>query len=112
MAKINGGYSAVSWGPTVDLTPHDNGPIPEMSTSIPSSIPELGILTDGDPYSGIGNYGSSEIPPAMDSDFSKLEHKLEHKPGVTNPAGLAASIGRKELGQAEMTRRSEEGRKH
>lgn len=129
MAKINGGYSAVSWGPTADLTPHDNGSIPEMSTGISTSIPELGALVDVDPYSGIGNYGSNEAPPAMDahfdsidpretevpahdSDFSKLEHKLEHKPGVTNPAGLAAEIGRKELGQAEMTRRSVEGRKH
>lgn len=45
-----------------------------------------------------------------DSDFTKLEHKLEKKPGIKDPAALAASIGRKELGQKEMTRRSVEGR--
>ena len=47
---------------------------------------------------------------AADSDFTKLEHKLEHQKGVTNPAALTAAIGRKELGQKEMTRRSVEGR--
>ena len=46
-----------------------------------------------------------------DSDFSKLENKLAHTKGVTSPAGLAAYIGRKELGQKEMTERSVEGRK-
>ena len=46
-----------------------------------------------------------------DSDFTKLEHKLEKKPGIKDPAALAAYIGRKELGQKEMTRRSVAGRK-
>jgi hypothetical protein len=41
-----------------------------------------------------------------DSAFKKLEHKLEGKKGVYNAAGLAAAIGRKKLGNAEMERRS------
>jgi hypothetical protein len=48
--------------------------------------------------------------PGLDGPFQKLEHKLAHKPGVTDPAALAAKIGREKLGQKEMTRRSVEGR--
>lgn len=43
--------------------------------------------------------------------FKKLKNKLSHEKGIKNPAALAASIGRKKLGQAEMTKRSEAGRK-
>jgi hypothetical protein len=46
-----------------------------------------------------------------DSDFSKLENKLAKKPGISDPAAVAAKIGREKLGQAEMTRRSVAGRK-
>jgi hypothetical protein len=45
-----------------------------------------------------------------ESPFAHLEHKLAHKPGVTNPAGLAAKIGREKLGEKEMERRSIAGR--
>ena len=34
--------------------------------------------------------------------FAKLKAELAHKPGITNPAGLAASIGRKKLGKAKF----------
>lgn len=145
MAKINGGYSAFSFGPSYDTTPHDGeqSSVPHMSMEIPTSTPQMGALADESPYGGIGMYGSndpapamdsfetmdaqhSEVPamdsfdgigprhtevPAMDSEFEKLEHKLSHQKGVTDPAGLAASIGRKELGEKEMARRSAEGRK-
>ena len=40
--------------------------------------------------------------------FAKLVSKLKGK--VDDPAAVAASIGRKKLGQAEMTRRSVAGR--
>jgi len=50
--------------------------------------------------------------PVRDSAFEKLERKLSHKPGITDPAALSAAIGRKSLGQAEMTRRSVAGRAH
>lgn len=43
--------------------------------------------------------------------FEKLEHKLSERPGVTDPKALAAAIGRKKLGEAEMARRSAAGRK-
>lgn len=46
-----------------------------------------------------------------DGPFEKLEHKLAARKGVTNPRALAAWIGRKKLGKAEMERRSVEGRK-
>lgn len=46
-----------------------------------------------------------------DGPFQKMVHKLSHRKGVTNPRALAAYIGRKSLGQKEMTRRSVAGRK-
>lgn len=45
-----------------------------------------------------------------DSDFDKLKNELAHKNGVSDPAAVAAKIGREKLGQAEMTRRSVAGR--
>ena len=36
----------------------------------------------------------------MGAKFDKLEAKLEGEPGVTDAAGLAASIGRKKYGKA------------
>lgn len=43
--------------------------------------------------------------------FKKLEHQIAKKGNVTDPAAVAASIGRKKYGQKEMTRRSVAGRK-
>jgi hypothetical protein len=34
--------------------------------------------------------------------FAKLKAALSHKPGVTDPAALAASIGRKKYGAEKM----------
>jgi hypothetical protein len=45
------------------------------------------------------------------SKFAKLTAKLGRRKGVHNPRALAAHIGRKKLGQAEMTRRSVAGRR-
>jgi hypothetical protein len=42
--------------------------------------------------------------------FEKLERKLAQEPGISDPAAVAAKIGREKLGQAEMTRRSVAGR--
>jgi hypothetical protein len=44
------------------------------------------------------------------SKFSKLSGQLARK-GARNPNALAAHIGRKKLGKAEMTRRSKAGRR-
>lgn len=85
----NGGYSAFSSGPIHDLTPKET-----VNDMMPSSF--------GPPYG---------VPSTDESDFAKLEHKLEHKPGVTNPTGLAYKIGVSKLGKKEMARRAAEGRK-
>lgn len=38
----------------------------------------------------------------MQSKFDKLVGKLKNQPGVTDPAALAASIGRKKLGKKKF----------
>jgi len=43
--------------------------------------------------------------------FEKLEHKLAHEKGVTDPAALAASIGRKAEGAATFNKKAAAGRK-
>ena len=43
--------------------------------------------------------------------FEKLEHSLAHEKGISDPAAVAASIGRKKYGEAEMAEKSAEGRK-
>ena len=48
---------------------------------------------------------------AKESKFQKLEGKLSREKGVTNPAAVAAKIGREKYGQAAMTRKSVAGRK-
>jgi len=46
-----------------------------------------------------------------ESAFSRLSHKLDKQPGVTNPDALAAAIGRKKYGAAGMAAKSAAGRK-
>lgn len=43
--------------------------------------------------------------------FKRLEDVLGKKPGITNPAALAASIGRKKFGSKKMAQLSAKGRK-
>lgn len=43
--------------------------------------------------------------------FDALENKLAKRPGVTNPAGLAAYIGRKKYGAKRFGQLSAKGRK-
>lgn len=60
-----------------------------------AKIPELGAgAPTGDEHEG----------------FEKLEHSFAHRKGITDPAGLAASIGRKKYGEKGMERKSEAGR--
>lgn len=40
------------------------------------------------------------------SKFSSLAEALSKKPGVYSPGGLAAYIGRRKIGSAEMARRA------
>jgi tRNA U34 5-methylaminomethyl-2-thiouridine-forming methyltransferase MnmC len=44
--------------------------------------------------------------------FANLAEALSHKPGVKNPAGLAASLGRKAHGKANFQEHAAEARKH
>jgi hypothetical protein len=43
--------------------------------------------------------------------FKALESKLASRPGVTNPAALAASIGRVKYGSEKMAKLSAGGKK-
>ncbi len=51
--------------------------------------------------------------PALGSGqrFKSLAAKLAGQPGVTNPAGLAASIGRKKFGNVKFAGLAAKGRK-
>ena len=55
--------------------------------------------------------GCDECSGMWESDFSKLEKKLSHQKGVTNPAGLAAKIGRDKYGKKGMEKKAAAGRK-
>lgn len=43
--------------------------------------------------------------------FAKLKATLSKEPGVTDPGGLAASIGAKKYGQEAMTKMAQAGKK-
>ena len=43
--------------------------------------------------------------------FNKLKGKLAHRPGVTNPAGLAAAIGRKKYSAKKFNKAAAQGKK-
>lgn len=42
--------------------------------------------------------------------FKKLENKLAHQPGVTNPGAIAAAVGREKYGDAKMAKMAAQGR--
>ena len=42
--------------------------------------------------------------------FDALKRRFENKPGVTNPAGLAAAIGRNKFGAKVMAKAAAEGK--
>ena len=61
-----------------------------------------------------GSQTKGEAAGEMDEKhvgFKALSKSLSHEKGVQDPDALAASIGRKKLGSAEMARRSKAGRK-
>jgi len=82
-----------------------------------------GAVVSPNPFGGLSAYQDADAKVGKlpqhsgldsisvdESAFAHLEHKLSHKKGVTNPAGLAAKIGREKLGEKEMERRSIAGR--
>lgn len=48
--------------------------------------------------------------PGGGGAFAKLKGKLANKPGVTDPGALAASIGRKEYGNAQFQKMATRGK--
>lgn len=46
-----------------------------------------------------------------ESAFKRLERKLSHRKGVTDPAALAAHIGDEKYGKAGMAKKAAEGRR-
>jgi len=50
-------------------------------------------------------------PLGQGGRFAALEQKLANKPGVTNPGGLAAAIGRRSLGKARFQKLAAAGKK-
>lgn len=50
-------------------------------------------------------------PLGSGARFSALTQNLAQKPGVNNPAGLAASIGRKKYGAKKFGQLSAKGKK-
>ena len=53
---------------------------------------------------------ASKMKLGMGGRFASLKGKLAKEPGVTNPAALAASIGRKKLGAPKMAQLAEKGK--
>lgn len=53
---------------------------------------------------------AKSMKPGGGGRFAKLKGQLASKPGVNDPAALAASIGRKNFGNAKMAKFSEEGK--
>jgi hypothetical protein len=54
---------------------------------------------------------AKKAPLGSGERFAALKNKLSGEPGVTNPAGLAAYIGRKKYGKARFQQLSAGGRK-
>lgn len=42
--------------------------------------------------------------------FKKLKGELAHQPGIYNPGGLAAAIGRKKFGKAKFQKAASHGK--
>lgn len=65
-----------------------------------------------DSISGRRKRASGPKPPLGSGErFAELKGKLAGRPGVTNPGGLAAYIGRKKLGAGRFNRLAAAGRK-
>lgn len=57
------------------------------------------------------NQPSTKAKAGSGSRFKALEKKLSHQKGVTNPAGLAAALGRAKFGKNKMASMASKGRK-
>lgn len=94
--------------------PNQEGTKTSGSNDGGSFLPEIGRNNPPAPrtHTALGNNrnamegtgGHAKPPLGSGGRFAQLKSKLAHKPGVTNPAALAASIGRKKYGGAKMAK--------
>lgn len=89
------------------------GAIRSYVRSVVEAVLDAGLVSEA---SGPYDPGRSAWSQASDLvekyiGFKALTKKLSGKKGVTDPAALAAHIGRKKLGAKEMARRSARGRR-
>lgn len=54
---------------------------------------------------------AKSMKPGGGGRFAKLKGQLARKPGIRDPAAVAAAIGRKKYGEKKMTHWSAQGRK-
>lgn len=69
------------------------------------AMPTTAVPGASDTFKGIGHNQDEHL------GFKKLESKLSHEKGISDPAGLAASIGRKKFGTKKFEHKAEAGRK-
>ena len=70
--------------------------------------------TNFDSGKGRALYEREHHPEPVEDEhvgFEKLEHEIAAKGGAENPAAVAAAIGRKKYGEAEMAKKSAAGLK-
>lgn len=53
---------------------------------------------------------NAKAPLGQGGRFAALEQSLSKKPGISNPAAVAASIGRKKYGAKKMASMAEAGK--
>jgi hypothetical protein len=53
----------------------------------------------------------ASAPPGAGGRFAAMQKKLASKPGIRNPAAVAAAIGRKKYGAKKMASWAAKGRK-
>lgn len=54
---------------------------------------------------------NKNAPLGQGGRFAALKASLTHRPGVTDPAALAAAIGRKKYGKKKFSSLSQRGKK-
>lgn len=59
---------------------------------------------------GVYTHNDAKAPLGQGGRFAALKSKLSKQPGVTDPAALAASIGRKKLGKSRFQKLAAAGR--
>lgn len=83
------------------------------------AMPIVGGVQMGHAYITPKNHASKGIAPTFHGKsmklggggrFAKLKSQLAKKPGIYNPDGLAAALGRKKYGASKMASMSAKGR--